>query len=308
MKDTLPQRSLAQVLRRAGLAEAADRAGRAGPEDAARACTRRSARTSTCSISRRRNTGSRTGKRTKTWSRSSRTGTSRRASSSCTHRAIRRRSSCGRSTATRSITAPCTSPRSPTTRATSTSRSAGASAGTQGPFEIWQAAGWHALAKWIAEDIAAGQGMTGTPLPALGDGNGSHRRARRAGLVCARSEGLQAAFHAAGLPPPAVSRPPAGRTGQVRRDHVRERWCALLAHRRRHRDRQLQEPHACHRRRRARRRSAGAGGGRAQLHGPRHLADRAAVLGRRESQEDAGRRREAVEAVGARQAVPASQA
>ena len=37
---------------------------------------------------------------------------------------------------------------------------------TQGPFEIWQAAGWHTLAKWIAEDIAAGKGMTGTPLPA----------------------------------------------------------------------------------------------------------------------------------------------
>jgi 3-hydroxyacyl-CoA dehydrogenase len=36
----------------------------------------------------------------------------------------------------------------------------------QGPFEIWQAAGWHTLAKWIAADIAAGNGMTNTPLPA----------------------------------------------------------------------------------------------------------------------------------------------
>ncbi len=37
---------------------------------------------------------------------------------------------------------------------------------TQGPFEIWQAAGWHTLARWIAEDIAAGKGMTAAPLPA----------------------------------------------------------------------------------------------------------------------------------------------
>ena len=36
----------------------------------------------------------------------------------------------------------------------------------RGPFEIWQAAGWHTLAKWIAADIAAGRGMTSTPLPA----------------------------------------------------------------------------------------------------------------------------------------------
>src|SRR5688572_24610531 len=36
----------------------------------------------------------------------------------------------------------------------------------RGPFEIWQAAGWHTLAKWIAADIAAGKGMSSTPLPA----------------------------------------------------------------------------------------------------------------------------------------------
>ena len=50
MKRHAAGRSVAPVLRRAGLAEAADRAGRAGAEDAARASTRRSARTSTCSI------------------------------------------------------------------------------------------------------------------------------------------------------------------------------------------------------------------------------------------------------------------
>ncbi len=35
-----------------------------------------------------------------------------------------------------------------------------------GPFEAWQAAGWKQVAEWIAEDIAAGKGMTDTPLPA----------------------------------------------------------------------------------------------------------------------------------------------
>jgi len=34
-----------------------------------------------------------------------------------------------------------------------------------GPFETWQAAGWSDVAKWIAEDIAAGKAMTKAPLP-----------------------------------------------------------------------------------------------------------------------------------------------
>ncbi|MBI3044600.1 MAG: 3-hydroxyacyl-CoA dehydrogenase/enoyl-CoA hydratase family protein [Betaproteobacteria bacterium] len=36
----------------------------------------------------------------------------------------------------------------------------------QGPFEIWQAAGWHQLANWISADIAAGKAMASAPLPA----------------------------------------------------------------------------------------------------------------------------------------------
>jgi 3-hydroxyacyl-CoA dehydrogenase len=36
----------------------------------------------------------------------------------------------------------------------------------QGPFEIWQAAGWHVIAKRITEDIAAGKAMASVPLPA----------------------------------------------------------------------------------------------------------------------------------------------
>lgn len=36
----------------------------------------------------------------------------------------------------------------------------------QGPFEIWQAAGWQQIATWINEDIAAGKTMSTAPLPA----------------------------------------------------------------------------------------------------------------------------------------------
>jgi 3-hydroxyacyl-CoA dehydrogenase len=34
-----------------------------------------------------------------------------------------------------------------------------------GPFETWQAAGWQQIARWIAEDIAAGKMLVGAPLP-----------------------------------------------------------------------------------------------------------------------------------------------
>ena len=36
----------------------------------------------------------------------------------------------------------------------------------QGPFELWQAAGWEETAQAIAADIAAGKAMSGVPLPA----------------------------------------------------------------------------------------------------------------------------------------------
>lgn len=36
---------------------------------------------------------------------------------------------------------------------------------TLGPFETWQAAGWQQVARWIAEDIAAGKAMSDAPLP-----------------------------------------------------------------------------------------------------------------------------------------------
>ena len=34
-----------------------------------------------------------------------------------------------------------------------------------GPFEVWQAAGWQQVAKWIEEDVAAGKAMSKAPLP-----------------------------------------------------------------------------------------------------------------------------------------------
>ncbi len=35
----------------------------------------------------------------------------------------------------------------------------------QGPFEIWQAAGWHDVANWIQQDIDAGKTLSAAPLP-----------------------------------------------------------------------------------------------------------------------------------------------
>jgi 3-hydroxyacyl-CoA dehydrogenase len=37
---------------------------------------------------------------------------------------------------------------------------------SQGPFELWQAAGWTQVAQWVKEDIAAGKTLSGAPLPA----------------------------------------------------------------------------------------------------------------------------------------------
>ncbi len=46
----------------------------------------------------------------------------------------------------------------------------------QGPFELWQQAGWQQVAGWVQEDIAAGKALSSAPLPAwVFDGrNGVH--------------------------------------------------------------------------------------------------------------------------------------
>jgi 3-hydroxyacyl-CoA dehydrogenase len=37
---------------------------------------------------------------------------------------------------------------------------------SQGPFELWQQAGWKQVAQWITDDIAAGKTLSSAPLPA----------------------------------------------------------------------------------------------------------------------------------------------
>ena len=74
-----------------------------------------------------------------------------------------------------------------------------------GPFETWQAAGWQNVAKWIAEDIAAGKAMSDAPLPALGHRRPSRRPSRR-GLVLAEERQGRAALVGAGLQAPALPR------------------------------------------------------------------------------------------------------
>jgi 3-hydroxyacyl-CoA dehydrogenase len=45
---------------------------------------------------------------------------------------------------------------------------------SQGPFELWQAAGWSQVAQWVKEDIEAGKALSSAPLPSwVFDGLGS---------------------------------------------------------------------------------------------------------------------------------------
>jgi 3-hydroxyacyl-CoA dehydrogenase len=52
---------------------------------------------------------------------------------------------------------------------------------SQGPFELWQAAGWKAVADWVREDIEAGKALSGAPLPKwvfegpVAENGGAHR-------------------------------------------------------------------------------------------------------------------------------------
>ncbi len=52
---------------------------------------------------------------------------------------------------------------------------------SQGPFELWQAAGWTQVAQWVKEDIDAGKALSTAPLPAwvfegpVAANNGVHR-------------------------------------------------------------------------------------------------------------------------------------
>ena len=135
----------------------------------------------------------------------------------------------------------------------------------------------------------------------VGGRSGQNGRAHRTRIVLGGDGRLSAACAASRLSTPAVPADARRRRSALRRDDIRNRRGALLAHGRRHRDRELQIADACDRRRRARRRAARAGRSRAQLHRARHLADRAAVFSRRQSEEDAGGR--AAHALSARPAL-----
>ncbi|MDQ6680985.1 MAG: 3-hydroxyacyl-CoA dehydrogenase/enoyl-CoA hydratase family protein, partial [Pseudomonadota bacterium] len=66
---------------------------------------------------------------------------------------------------------------------------------SQGPFELWQAAGWDTVAQWIADDIAAGKALSNAPLPAwVFDGSIS------ANLGVHRPEGSWSPAHASWVP------------------------------------------------------------------------------------------------------------
>ena len=62
---------------------------------------------------------------------------------------------------------------------------------SQGPFELWQQAGWSQVAQWVKEDIDAGKALSSAPLPAwVFDGLGG------ADAGVHRPEGSYSAAHA----------------------------------------------------------------------------------------------------------------
>jgi hypothetical protein len=71
----------------------------------------------------------------------------------------------------------------------------------QGPFELWQEAGWAQVAKWIQEDIDAGKALSTAPLPKWvfeGPGGRGRRRAHARRLVERVARQVRAAAQAAG--------------------------------------------------------------------------------------------------------------
>ncbi len=145
----------------------------------------RSARKSRCSIRRRATIAPRRRGRAGSRRACSRSVSGRKVRRSCALARIRRRNSCGRSSATCSTTARTTWPMI-ADNARDVDLAIRWGFGWQmGPFETWQAAGWKQIAAWMAEDIAAGKTLSKAPLPAWVTGAKSPRarRARGAGRV-----------------------------------------------------------------------------------------------------------------------------
>ena len=77
----------------------------------------------------------------------------------------------------------------------------------QGPFELWQAAGWKQVAEWVKADIDAGKALSKAPLPAwVFDGPSRIGRAHARGLVERRRRTNTSRAAAAGVPAPVLPR------------------------------------------------------------------------------------------------------
>ena len=77
----------------------------------------------------------------------------------------------------------------------------------QGPFELWQDAGWQQVAEWVKADIDAGKALCAAPLPAwVFDGRSGRAHAGRLVEPVAARRMCRAA--AAGVLAPALPREP----------------------------------------------------------------------------------------------------
>ena len=120
----------------------------------------------------------------------------------------------------------------------------------QGPFELWQQAGWKQVAQWIKEDIDAGKALSKAPLPDwVFDGREGRAHGRR--LVEPDAEAVPAAVGTAGVPAPVFPRErrrrQRARPGHRRQDAARGRLDAPVDAGRRGAHRQHQDQGACHR-------------------------------------------------------------
>ena len=120
----------------------------------------------------------------------------------------------------------------------------------QGPFELWQEAGWKQVTQWIQEDIESGKALCKAAAAGLGVRR-ARRGAQRRRLVEPDAGPVPAAVGAAGVPAPALPRERAGRgapgPGHRRQDPGRGRVDASVDAGRRSHHRQHQDQGACHR-------------------------------------------------------------
>jgi 3-hydroxyacyl-CoA dehydrogenase len=100
----------------------------------------------------------------------------------------------------------------------------------QGPFELWQEAGWLQVAKWVKEDIDAGKALCSAPLPAwvfdgpVAEAGGVHTpKARGASQQLHPAPSCRCTSASTSPRPCWAGR---GRSAQERHRAVQERRCA----------------------------------------------------------------------------------